>query len=137
MTRPNLPSVVPARTEVRGSASSVAYINARWASQPAASNARQASQPATVVEAVVYKPIVEVQDNSLAAPVLVEVERTSDQLIVSDLATGIFGVGNTATEVLTDFIAALHDHARVLSAQRALSSELQRQLAYLQRHLKP
>jgi hypothetical protein len=82
------------------------------------------------------KPLRLLEAPSLATPVLVQVEYAADQVIIMDTATGIFGVAATAEDAVADFLTALRQHADVLAGQGALSRDLQRQLDYLQRHLR-
>jgi hypothetical protein len=82
------------------------------------------------------KQLILLSDASLRTPVLVQVEFAAGQVIIADTATGIFGVADAPVDAVADFLAALREHADVLRARPALSPDLQRQLDYLQRHLR-
>lgn len=58
------------------------------------------------------------------------------EIVITDVPTGIFGVGATLQEAVADFQTALREHQDVLSRRPSLSDDLQAQLAYLNRHLK-
>jgi hypothetical protein len=85
--------------------------------------------PATVNQLII------VQDARLASPLLARLEITPQFLILVDVATGIFGLGSNAKDVVDDFLLALRQHADVLAEQESLSADLQDQLAYLQSRL--
>ena len=81
------------------------------------------------------RPVIQVSDDSLAVDVLAELTSTPQEVILTDPNTGIFGVGSTGEEAVKDFLAALREHADVLSEQTSLSPHLQGQLDYLRAHL--
>jgi len=65
-----------------------------------------------------------------------EIEEVDGVWTVRDLATGIFGTGDSEAAAFRDFRDALIEHRDVLERQDALSAELKSQLEYLRRTLR-
>lgn len=63
------------------------------------------------------------------------VEEHEGYWTVQDLETGIFGSGPDLSAAREDFQRALQEHFEVLSAQEALTPELNAQLVYLRQRL--
>jgi predicted RNase H-like HicB family nuclease len=61
----------------------------------------------------------------------VRIHEAEDGVSVADIATGVFGAGDTLPEALQDFRDALRDHLEVLADDDALSPGLQHQLEIL------
>jgi hypothetical protein len=67
----------------------------------------------------------------LSQPVWVRLERDHGVTSVADVATGVFGAGNSLQAAVQDFRSALEEHLAVLSAQPELAPDLRYQLEVL------
>jgi predicted RNase H-like HicB family nuclease len=72
-----------------------------------------------------------VKGEQIFLPLTVEIRATSDYVSVTDLNTGIVGVGDSESEAKADFQQALLDYKDTLAAQDNLSKELRALLSYL------
>jgi len=57
------------------------------------------------------------------------------EFILTNTDTGIFGVGGSLPEAVMDFRLALREHLDVLDGEDVLSVHLEKQRAFLRRHL--
>lgn len=68
-------------------------------------------------------------------PVYANLEIDRDNVVALEATTGIFGVGPTLADAVTDLRAALAEHRDVLRSEDKLSEELSAQLQFLRTHL--
>jgi len=59
------------------------------------------------------------------------IEHEAECWVVSDPETGVHGAGDSPSDALADFLAAVAEHVDVLERQPALSDDLAAQLRYL------
>lgn len=71
------------------------------------------------------------QGEKVLLPLKVQIRVSPDYVSVTDLNTGIAGVGQTETEAKKDFQQALIDYRDVLASEENLSIELRALLSYL------